>query len=79
MSAPAKPAFIHRPCRTCGQSRRVRNGGFLRSLREVAGLSLREVARRLGLSAAYLSDVERNQRHVSEMLWFRYRAALGIR
>lgn len=73
------PAFLERPCRTCGHPRRVRNGDYLRALREREGLSLREVARRLALSAPYLSDVERGRRAVTPALWAGYRAVLGGR
>lgn len=72
--------FRYKPCRTCGQSWRVRDGGYLRILREESGLSLREVARRLKISAPYLSDIERNRRGISETFWCNYRLALkGVR
>lgn len=73
------PAFLERPCRTCGQPRRVRNGAYLRAIREQKGLSLREVGRRLAWSAAYLSDVERGRRAVTPGVWAGYRAVLGER
>jgi predicted transcriptional regulator len=44
---------------------RVVNPGYLRATRKAAGLSLREVARRCGISAAYLSDVELGRRNCS--------------
>ena len=31
------PAFLVVPCRECGQPRRVRNGAYLRALRERGG------------------------------------------
>jgi len=37
-------------------------GTYLRNLREKNNLSLREVARRIGVSASYLSDVENDRR-----------------
>jgi len=47
----------------------VLNGAWARYRRERKGVSLREVARRMELSAAYLSDLERNERRLSgEML-----------
>lgn len=73
------PAFLERPCRTCGHHRRVRNGACLRALREHRGLSLREMARRLAWSATYLSDVERGRRAVTPTVWACYRAVLGGR
>lgn len=68
--------FRHKPCPTCGQSWRVRNVEYLRVLREEHGLSLREVSRRMGFSAPYVSDVERNRRRISETFWCNYRLAL---
>ena len=38
-------------------------GGVIRAARQRKGLTLREVARRLGISAAYLSDMELNRRN----------------
>ena len=55
--------FCDQPCRRCGASEAVLNGAWLRLRREMAGLTLRELARRLGYSAAYLSDIERNRRN----------------
>lgn len=37
-------------------------GSYLRTARESKGFSLRELARRLNLSAPFVSDVERNRR-----------------
>lgn len=41
-------------------------GSKLRDARESAGVSLREMSRRLGISAPYLSDLERGNRALSE-------------
>ncbi len=41
-------------------------GANLRTLREKAGLSLRKVADRLGVSVPYLSDLERGRRNWTE-------------
>ena len=41
-------------------------GAKLRTLREKAGLSLRKVADRLGVSVPYLSDLERGRRNWTE-------------
>jgi DNA-binding transcriptional regulator YiaG len=59
------PMHIARTCRCCGHAKHVINGAWLRWFRESAGLGLRAMARRVGLSAAYLSDVERGRRNVS--------------
>lgn len=48
----------------------------MRQLREHSGLSLREVARRLGFSAAYLSDLERGQRLWNKEREQQYKRAL---
>lgn len=57
---PAPVVIEQCPC--CGGEKRSTNGAVLRWERERAGLSVREVARRMGVSAAYLSDIERNRR-----------------
>lgn len=62
------PKYLVVPCRTCGSSRRVVNGAYLRFRRERAWISLRELARRLAYSAAYLSDVETGKRAVTLMV-----------
>jgi transcriptional regulator with XRE-family HTH domain len=38
-------------------------GPTVRTIREAAGISLRELARRLGWSAAYVSDIELGRRN----------------
>lgn len=50
------------PCPTCGTDRAMLNGAFFRGLRIASGITLREMARRLGVSSAYVSDIERNLR-----------------
>lgn len=60
-------------CRHCGGSGYVDapSPHLLRRARENAGLSLREVARRLKMTAPYISDVELGRRNVSaKMLGF---------
>lgn len=57
------PKFTNEPCSKCGSPRSVVNGAWLRERRMAAGLSLREMARRLGFSAPYVSDVEKNKRN----------------
>lgn len=62
-------------CPTCGQKTLVVNGGYLRAIRLRANISLREVARRLGISAAYLSDMELGRRAFHPKYLSRYEAA----
>lgn len=57
------PKHTHEPCSRCGAARRVVNPAWLRERRRRAGLSLREMARRLEFSPAYISDVETGKRH----------------
>ena len=52
-------------CPRCGQPTDVVDGLYLRRLRERAGLSLREMGRKIKLSAPYLSAVERNKRRAT--------------
>lgn len=54
--------FVFEPCPTCHRDRRVVDGAWLRQQRKRSGLSLRELARRIGVSPPYLSDVELNRR-----------------
>jgi predicted transcriptional regulator len=52
------------PCQKCagtGQLNQV-DGTKLRKHREAKGQSLRSLAKGLGFSAAYISDIERNRR-----------------
>lgn len=46
--------------------KRVLNGAALRSVRELKQISLREMARKLGFSASYISDVELGKRQGTE-------------
>lgn len=48
----------------------------MRKLRQAAGLSLREVARQMGRSAAYISDLELGRRGWSGTLIRAYEKAL---
>jgi transcriptional regulator with XRE-family HTH domain len=41
----------------------VKSGELMRQAREKANLSLRDVAERMGVSAPYLSDLERGRRN----------------
>jgi len=66
--------FLDTPCLSCGAPRSVINGKGLRLEREMAGLTLREMARRLEYSAAYICDVEHNRRHCSPKIREAYEA-----
>lgn len=64
-------------CPRCGGPEYQTDGNELRKLRERAGVSLRETARRFGFSAAHLSDVELNRRRVRGSLEAKYLAAFA--
>lgn len=61
MSKAAK--FTHGTCSKRGTPRTVLNGQWLRERRQHAGLSLRDFATRVGVSAAYICDIEHNRRN----------------
>lgn len=46
--------FRDEPCHTCGSPQAVVDGGWLRQRRQDAGLTLREMARRLDYSVPYI-------------------------
>jgi predicted transcriptional regulator len=50
----------------------IKTGASFRKERLKAGVSLREVARQMGISAAYLSDLERGNRNWTRALANRY-------
>jgi transcriptional regulator with XRE-family HTH domain len=54
--------FRVEPCRCCGQDRQLVNGAWLREVRLASGVSLRQVAKRLNLTASYVSDMELGRR-----------------
>lgn len=67
-------------CPTCGGTGEVPNqkslGAELRKLREKAGLSGRQVARRMHISAPYLSDLELGRRHWTPKLVMLFKLTL---
>lgn len=63
-----KGKFTSVKCGSCGASREVVKGSWLRKQRLSAGISLREMARRLELSPMYISDVEREKRHCTRKI-----------
>jgi transcriptional regulator with XRE-family HTH domain len=52
--------------KTTVEIRNEQAGQMVRELRERKGVSLRTVAKRLGLSAAFISDLERGRRNWSK-------------
>ena len=66
----AEIPYDYPTCQHCsgrGQVERV-DGRSIRRSRETAGLSLRSVADRVGVSASYLSDMELGRRRMSKDL-----------
>jgi transcriptional regulator with XRE-family HTH domain len=57
--AMSKPVEIPSEIRTLGEA--------IRYVRQARGLTLRETARRIGVSAPFLSDVERNRRATDKL------------
>lgn len=53
-----------------------RNGEFARECREKTGLSLRKLAKRMGVSAPFLSDLERGNRTWSDEQCRKWEAAM---
>ena len=60
-------------CKHCnGRGRETHpEGGWLREQREGQGLTIRGLARQLGISAAFLCDIEHNRRRpcLAVLLW----------
>jgi transcriptional regulator with XRE-family HTH domain len=67
--------FDVRACPTCGGDGRTRlvNPDWLRMKRNGAGLTLRDVAKRLHISAVYVCDIELGRRAVPARLHDLYR------
>ena len=53
-------------------------GQRLRELRDKADLSLRELAKRIGVSSAFLSDIELGRRFPSEVILAKLASALNV-
>jgi len=51
-------------------------GGIMRTMRETAEVSLRSVAKTMGITPAYLSDLERGRRAWNDKLCKRFQEAL---
>lgn len=67
-----KVEYVAKPCPRCGAPTSEVSGASLRKIRETRGIGLNEMARRLGCSAAYLSDVELGRRRVTPKVLRRY-------
>jgi predicted transcriptional regulator len=69
-----------RPCKWCNGTGEIENAAYrgqeMRRKREAADRTLREVARRMELSAAYISDLELGRRAWSQRLITAYQKAL---
>ena len=70
-------------CRRCGgtghEPDHERIGEAMRRDREAAGLTLVQIAERMGVSGSYLSDLERGKRAWHEPIRQRYLTALGVK
>lgn len=53
-------------------------GTYIRDLRKKKGLSLRELARQLNLSAPFVSDVELGRRRPKSDSWEKWAGVLGV-
>jgi len=69
-----KGKFTTQTCSRCGGAQRVVDPLWLRAERQESGVTLRAMARRLGFSAAYVSDVERGRRAALPRLVAEYEA-----
>lgn len=79
MPADTPPKFAPHTCGHCGMTRKTLNGAWLRWKRKRAGLGLRELSRRVKLSAAFLSDVERGNRHATIRVELAYQNLAEVR
>lgn len=68
------------PCRHCGSARKEYDaravGAYLRKERRVRNVGLREIAKPLGVSPSYVSDLELGRREWSRELVRRFAEAL---
>lgn len=66
--------------KTCENKHREENsriGAYAREERGKAGISLRALAKRMGISAMFLSDLERGNRLFTEALVAKWKSALA--
>ena len=73
MRAPRR--MIPSICPRCSGPAVIVNPAWLRHIRQAAGVSLREAARRFAFSAAYLSDVELGRRRATDVIVGQYQSA----
>lgn len=66
-------------CRGEGWIYRAPIGRTLRAQREDAGITMRTLAKRLGISPTYLSDLENDRRRWDGKLVNRYQHAIGTK
>lgn len=75
------PRIYEQPCRRCAgtgiEPNPIAIGSSMRALRIKAKLSIREVARRCSLSAAYISDLELGRRSWGPKASTKYREAIA--
>lgn len=66
---------IDMKCKCCGGSgkKAVTNPAALKEIRKARNLSLRALAKRIGVSAAYLSDIENGHRNCTPYVEHTYR------
>ena len=74
-----RPGILQEGCSHCGGTGLVTtvSGAWARQQRLAAGVGLREIARRMGLSVSYLCDGEKGRRPIYPAMWERYKAALA--
>lgn len=60
---------LSRPCPACGQEEKLFDGQALRARRHEAGLSMRHVAARAGITQQYLSELELGNRPLRGEMW----------
>jgi len=62
-----------RTCPTCGEGQIEKvNPVWLRHVREQAGVTLRAMAKRAGVSAPYLCDIEHERRNCPQRVYVEY-------
>ncbi len=66
--------YVTEGCECCNGIGRIKrlNPLWMRLMRECSGISLREVAKKLKLSAPYISDVELGKRAGNSDIWNYY-------
>jgi hypothetical protein len=74
-TAPAK--FRPEACPTCGTPHAIIDGAWLAAERHRAGLTIRAVAEVVGVSVAYLCDIEHNRRNCPAHVREAYEAIRG--